>query len=189
MHNPNHVHYGRLPGFHLSPEGILQAELASKTLRKFNISAVYSSPLERAIETAQIIISKLMLRTDYQISELLNEAYSPLDGYPTSGLRSENGNLVTGNEALFEQPEGILQRAREFMLMVRKKHHREQVVAVTHGDVIAYSVLWCRQLPLTSDQTQILFKTFLTFASISSFSFETELESETPVFEYDLPSL
>ncbi|MDX1437144.1 MAG: histidine phosphatase family protein, partial [Anaerolineales bacterium] len=43
---------GRLPEVHLNERGRGQAEALAQQLRKVKISAVYSSPLERAMETA-----------------------------------------------------------------------------------------------------------------------------------------
>jgi probable phosphomutase (TIGR03848 family) len=53
------VRTGRLagwtPGVHLNDEGKQQAEALGKRLASANLQAVYSSPLERAVETAEAI--------------------------------------------------------------------------------------------------------------------------------------
>ncbi|MFG1696997.1 histidine phosphatase family protein [Nonomuraea sp. NPDC049309] len=61
VHNPEGVLYGRLPGYHLSETGRLMAETVAKALGGRDIVAVYSSPLERAIETATPLAEKLGL--------------------------------------------------------------------------------------------------------------------------------
>ncbi|MEN8041693.1 MAG: histidine phosphatase family protein [Actinomycetota bacterium] len=53
--NPNHVVYGHLPGFHLSPNGVLQAQGTAHHLTDTEIEVVISSPLARAVETASVI--------------------------------------------------------------------------------------------------------------------------------------
>ncbi|MFV1969407.1 MAG: histidine phosphatase family protein [Acidimicrobiia bacterium] len=53
--NPNHVVYGNLPGFHLSPAGVLQANHAAQHMADAPIEAVMTSPLDRAVETATAI--------------------------------------------------------------------------------------------------------------------------------------
>jgi broad specificity phosphatase PhoE len=53
--NPKGVIYGRLPGYHLSDRGRSQAGRAAERLRDAGVGAVWTSPLERAQETAQII--------------------------------------------------------------------------------------------------------------------------------------
>jgi broad specificity phosphatase PhoE len=53
VHNPDHVLYGRLPGFRLSDLGEQMAVQAAKSLAARDITVVRSSPLERARQTAQ----------------------------------------------------------------------------------------------------------------------------------------
>ena len=61
VHNPQGVLYGRLPGYHLSETGRLMAETVAKAVAGRDIVALYSSPLERAIETATPLAEKLGL--------------------------------------------------------------------------------------------------------------------------------
>ena len=46
---------GRLPGIHLNEHGKHQAEELGKALAETTLKAIYSSPLERALETAESI--------------------------------------------------------------------------------------------------------------------------------------
>ena len=55
--NPRNVVYADLPGFHLSPRGRKQAAWAGAFLSRRPIMAVYTSPLDRATETASVIAS------------------------------------------------------------------------------------------------------------------------------------
>ena len=50
--NPGNVVYARLPGFHLSERGRGDAVALAGILGSARVAAVYSSPLERAVETA-----------------------------------------------------------------------------------------------------------------------------------------
>ena len=52
VHNPEGVLYGRRDGYHLSALGRRMAERVAETLGERDISHVFSSPLERAQETA-----------------------------------------------------------------------------------------------------------------------------------------
>ncbi len=52
---------GRIPGVHLNDKGHQQAEIIANTLKNAPIKAIYSSPLERAYETAQPLADMLHL--------------------------------------------------------------------------------------------------------------------------------
>lgn len=52
VENPRNVWYGRLEGFHLSERGSRQADAVADYFSNHDLAAIYSSPLERAIETA-----------------------------------------------------------------------------------------------------------------------------------------
>lgn len=71
VENPKGVIYGRLPGYHLSELGKQQAQAAADRLAAADIGAVWSSPLERAQETAEIIAAPhgLSIVTDERLLE------------------------------------------------------------------------------------------------------------------------
>jgi broad specificity phosphatase PhoE len=61
VHNPDHVLYGRLPGYHLSANGQLMAAAAADFFEGRPVAAVFASPLERAQETAKPVAERLGL--------------------------------------------------------------------------------------------------------------------------------
>jgi broad specificity phosphatase PhoE len=61
VHNPEHVLYGRLPGYHLSASGRLMAAAAADYFDGRPVAALFASPLERAQETAQPVADRLNL--------------------------------------------------------------------------------------------------------------------------------
>ena len=61
MHNPDHVLYGRLPGYHLSANGRMMPAAAADFFAGRPVAAVFASPLERAQETAQPVAERLGL--------------------------------------------------------------------------------------------------------------------------------
>jgi broad specificity phosphatase PhoE len=61
VHNPDHVLYGRLPGYHLSENGQLMAAAAADFFEGRPVAAVFASPLERAQETAKPVADRLGL--------------------------------------------------------------------------------------------------------------------------------
>ena len=62
--NPTGVLYGRLPGFHLSDLGQEMAERAAAALAGRDVALVWSSPMERAQETAAPVAPKRTERVD-----------------------------------------------------------------------------------------------------------------------------
>ena len=53
--NAKRILAGRTEGVHLTKTGIEQAEQIAKYLKPLDISAIYSSPIERASHTAKIV--------------------------------------------------------------------------------------------------------------------------------------
>ena len=69
--NPGGVVYASLPGFHLADDGRQDAESFSRTLAPTPVRAIYSSPLDRAVETAEILARPhdIAVRTDSRLIE------------------------------------------------------------------------------------------------------------------------
>ena len=80
VENPDHIMYGRLPGWHLSAVGRRMAERAAKPLLDRDVVHIASSPLERARETAEPLAGALGL--DVRIDERLLEAGNSFQGLP-----------------------------------------------------------------------------------------------------------
>jgi broad specificity phosphatase PhoE len=59
VENPNRVLYGHLSGFQLSALGRAQAAAVGQSLRDRGIRRIVHSPLERALETAEIVNAQL----------------------------------------------------------------------------------------------------------------------------------
>ena len=78
VENPRRVLYGRMPGFHLSAEGRVMAKAAADFLAGRDVTVLRSSPLERAVETAEPIASQFGL--DIEIDERLIEPWNHFEG-------------------------------------------------------------------------------------------------------------
>ncbi|HOT92705.1 MAG TPA: histidine phosphatase family protein [Anaerolineae bacterium] len=141
VYNLERVVYGRLPGFPLSELGKRQAQAAAEALRDVPLAAVFSSPLLRAQQTARILLAE---RPDVPLytSELLNEVRFFFEGQPLLAMLSRGWDLYSGVDPSYEQPPDVVARAREFLAQVRRDYAGQHVVAVSHGDVIAFTALW-----------------------------------------------
>lgn len=63
VYNPDHVLYGRLPGFRLSELGVQMAKAAAAALAGHDVTYVVASPLERARQTAEPVAAQFGLAT------------------------------------------------------------------------------------------------------------------------------
>ena len=73
--NPSGILYGRLPGYHLAPEGREMAVRVAEHLAGRDIAHLASSPLERALETAEPIAwaFSLEVTVDIRLIEAANQ--------------------------------------------------------------------------------------------------------------------
>ncbi|MEU6739550.1 histidine phosphatase family protein [Streptosporangium sandarakinum] len=91
VHNPANVLYGRLPGFHLSETGVQMAETVAKAIASRDVVALFSSPLERAQETAAPLSATFGL--DVTLDDRLIEAENIFEGL-----------MVGGGDGIFRSP-------------------------------------------------------------------------------------
>ncbi|MGC9395981.1 MAG: histidine phosphatase family protein [Anaerolineae bacterium] len=141
VYNPEKVVYGRLPGFPLSELGEQQAQAAAEALRDVPLAAIFSSPLLRAQQTAQILLAERP-EVPLYTSELINEVRFFFEGQPLMAMLSRNWDLYSDVDPAFDQPADVVARSREFLAQVRRDYTGQHVVAMSHGDVIAFTALW-----------------------------------------------
>ncbi len=147
VHNPGNIIYGRLPGFGLSEGGRQQAQAAAEALRGESVAAFFSSPLLRARQTMEILL-QYHPDTPTHISEHLIEINVSCEGRPIEEMAARDWDMYTGQSADYDQPEDIAARARALMRQIRQDYAGQHVVAVSHGDVIAFTVLNAMREPL-----------------------------------------
>lgn len=152
VHNPENIYYGRLPNFGLSDAGRRQAADSAAYLAGQAVTALYCSPLQRARETAAIVGRHLALVPSAE--PLLLEVHTPYDGMPRPAMAARNWDLYSGTEPPFEQPLDVVTRLTRFFNRCRRDHVNEHVVGVTHGDLLAWAVVWsaAMELSLTNKQ-------------------------------------
>ncbi len=134
---------GREPGVHLNSSGRAQAAALATRLADLPISAIYSSPLERAQETAEPIASRLGLEveSDFGLTEVdfgdwTGRRLADLDG--TADWRAFNtrrsNTRIPGGETMSE----VLARALEGLNRIRQRHRAPGalIAVVSHGDVL-----------------------------------------------------
>src|SRR5260370_23411452 len=78
VESPRGVLYGRLPGFRLSADGRVMAKAAANFLAGRDVTVLRSSPLERALETAEPLAAQFGL--EVVIDERLVEPWNHFEG-------------------------------------------------------------------------------------------------------------
>jgi broad specificity phosphatase PhoE len=179
VYNPQKIYYGRLPRFRLGEEGRSQAAAAAEFLAGQRVTAVYSSPLLRARQTAAIIAARL--NKPVHFSRFLLEVHTPYDGRPFTDLNQRNWDVYTGSPPEFEQPADVQQRMVRFIGRIRQRHTGGHAVLVSHADVIAWTVLWAAERPLTIDGRRRLQEAGLpvnypAYASVTTLAFNGDGE-------------
>jgi probable phosphoglycerate mutase len=145
---------GRAPGVSLNEEGRRQAERLGIALsERLNIAAVYSSPLERAWETARVIADRLDLEVqlsaafeEIDFGEWTEKAFEELDRDPDWRLFNAYRSVtrVPGGELMLE----VQARAVAELARIRARHMGATVVVVTHGDIVRAIIAYHAGIPL-----------------------------------------
>ena len=190
VHNPQQVYYGRLPDFVLSENGRRQAQAAAEALKDVPLAALFSSPQPRTQETAAFI-QACHPELTVQVHELLNEIYSPYDGTAHSVMETRKYDLYTDSPTPYEQPADVVRRSREFINWARQKYRGKKIVAVTHGDVIAFTILWAKGTALHPDERHFQRFDFPdpypATGSITTLRYDTEDAQEIPTVIHQRP--
>jgi probable phosphomutase (TIGR03848 family) len=139
---------GRAPGLHLSEEGRRQAEATAARIGSLpRVAALYSSPLERARETAEAIarVRRLAVRIDRALLEINIGRFTGLT--LKQAARRAEWDIVQRHPSGFRFPDGesfveMQTRVTEAVAAMVARHPGEVVVAVSHADPIKAAVAY-----------------------------------------------
>lgn len=164
---------GRLPAIHLNEAGQRQAQEIASALAAAPIKAIYSSPMERALETAQPLAQAKGL--EVQVLAGLNEvdfgdwqgaSYTDLQKEALWKQVQEDAQAVRfpGGETLVE----VQQRAvAEIERLAAESGEKDVAACFTHGDVVRLLTAHYLNMALND------FQRLLTFtASITTLHFD-----------------
>jgi len=151
--NPIGRYQGRLDP-ELSERGHKQAELLAKALKKYNPTALYSSPLKRTYMTAEYISKELNLpiNIDEDIIEIDHGDWSGMlveevkEKYPDM-FRDWLYKPDTVNFPNGENLDEVYKRVKRFQDKMLEKHDGETVIAVSHTVPIRASLVAGLNLP------------------------------------------
>ncbi|WP_315986475.1 histidine phosphatase family protein [Microvirga sp. Mcv34] len=136
-----------MPGVHLGAPGRAQADRLAQRFAGENISGIFTSPLERALETAQPIAARLEQSpqvcdaiTEIEFGRWTGLSFESLNQDPlwSSWNVSRSTNRAPEGETMLEAQGrivGILER-------IRRRYAERSVVLVSHSDVIKAALLY-----------------------------------------------
>ncbi|UCG23936.1 MAG: MSMEG_4193 family putative phosphomutase [Chloroflexota bacterium] len=132
---------GWTPGVHLNDAGRKQAEQLGDRLSKLPLKAIYSSPLERCLETAETVAAAHDL--EITLLDAVGEVrYGKWEGKKIKKLsKKRSWHAVQHFPSRFRFPEGesfleVQQRAVTAIESLSRRHKKEMIAIVSHADVI-----------------------------------------------------
>lgn len=146
---------GRLPGVHLSERGHAQAEKLALLLADAKLKALYASPLDRTMETAEPIARAAGLKV-IPNQGLLEMDCGTWEGKSLKSLRIRKlWPVIQSAPSLARFPEGESFSEAQARIIaelekLRQKHHQKKAViaCVFHSDPIKLAVAHYLGLPL-----------------------------------------
>ena len=188
VHNPKQILYGRLPRFALSALGQRQADAAGRYLQQRPLKALFSSPLLRARQTARQI-GKYHPDLKIGISGLINEVSTSFEGCPGAEVDARGGDIYSNAGDGFEQPVDLVARTQKFVARARARFRSGEVAAVTHGDVVIFTVLWALGQSLDPQNKTRLVQAgfpdaYPSHASITTLTYRDDDPGERPAVDY-----
>jgi broad specificity phosphatase PhoE len=146
---------GRLPGVSISARGTAQVAALRRHLATTGLGAVYSSPLERAIQTAEPLardrgldVTAMDGLTEVDFGEWTGRTFDELAMLPE--WRRFNTHRSTAVVPAGETAVQVQSRFVRTLEHLRQCHPNETIALVSHQDVIRSAVLHCVGAPLDS---------------------------------------
>ena len=137
VHNPRGVIYGRLPEYHLSENGRAMAAAAADYFADRPVVALFSSPLDRAVETATPVARRLALEivTDDRLIEPWNHFEGLRFGVGDGSLRHPEHwkAMINPFKPSWGEPfREVVTRMKAMMAVAREAALGREVVCVSH---------------------------------------------------------
>ncbi len=149
---------GRSPGVHLNEKGQQQAQNLARMLADVPLAAVFSSPLERALETAKPIAESKGLEVQERpgLTELNYGAWMGHSFRQLQRTKLWKQLRVDPSEVRFPEGESICEAQEravaELEALALLFQDKDLVACVTHGDIVRLLVAHYLEMPLKAYQ-------------------------------------
>lgn len=145
--------WGRTPGICLNEKGQLQAQRLADRFKNVTLNAIYSSPLDRALQTAEPIARGVKL--EVRKSEAANEInFGDWTGQTFESLSSDRRwrhfnnyrsmTMIPGGESFLEVQNRIVKELET----LAEQHGKARIAIVSHADVIRAAVAYFAATPI-----------------------------------------
>jgi broad specificity phosphatase PhoE len=144
---------GRTAGVGLSAHGCAEIAAVAERLADEKIAALYSSPLQRTRESAEILSARLGLPIEYR-DDLIELDFGEWTGLTFDAVRKdERWHLWSTCRSIASVPGGesmreVQERAVRALFQLRQAHPDATALIVSHGDVIRAALLFALGMPL-----------------------------------------
>ena len=128
----------------LSEKGIEQANEVATKIKESGIhfDHVYSSPLQRAHKTAEIITDTLGTKKPEVLEDLIERDFGIMTGKPQSTIKDVCSPNIVQSDTIcyFLSPEGsetfpqLIERANKVLNEIKARYRNGNILLVTHGD-------------------------------------------------------
>jgi probable phosphomutase (TIGR03848 family) len=145
---------GRMPGIGLTERGRNEIAAIAEQLAADDVAALYSSPLQRTRESAEIVAARVGLPIEFR-DDLIELDFGEWTGSTFDQIRTDprwpawqsqrSIARIPGGESMRE----VQRRVVEALMETRQSHDPgAMIVLVSHGDVIRAALLFALGMPL-----------------------------------------
>lgn len=143
LNNTERILAGRTPGIRLTDDGVSQTQAAAGLISRMNVSRIYTSPIHRARQTADIVAGhgSLPVTEDERLTELDMGKFTGMkyddiiEQHGNVFLKFYSGDLELAHNGV-ETFDMVKRRVLDMVRHVTERHAGENVLLVTHMDPI-----------------------------------------------------
>jgi probable phosphomutase (TIGR03848 family) len=165
--------YGRTPGIGLDDRGRAQAEHLAARFAPVKLTAIYSSPLERCVETVEPLARAQRRPVVVRPGLIEMDAGSWTGKTLTALRRTKRWAQVQQTPSTFRFPDGegfaeAFERVTAELDAIARRHRRGRVAVATHGDIVRILMAHYAGAPLDAFQRTVVDPASVSVVSVGS---------------------